>query len=96
MKNSKNKRTMIMVGVLVGLLVVAYKVVFMPPVDKDLLTSGNIVAGEKVESLLKEIETINFDVSIIKDPMLTSLRSIEAPLLSLPVGKKNPFSVISN
>lgn len=94
MKNSKNKRTAILALILIGLLFVAYKVMFVSPAD-EMLAEDNIAAGERVVSILREVESINFDVSIIEDPRFKSLQSIEIPLPSLPIGKKNPFSAAS-
>jgi hypothetical protein len=94
MKKSKNKHTAILAVILLGLLVVAYKVVFAPPSD-DLSVDENTAASERVESILKEVESINFDTSIIEDQKFKSLKTIEIPLVSLPIGRKNPFSAIS-
>ena len=95
MKNSKNKRTAILALILVGLLFVAYKVMFVSPVD-DMVAEENVAAGERGGAILREVESINFDVSVITDPRFKSLQSIEIPLPSLPVGKKNPFSASAN
>jgi hypothetical protein len=94
MKNSKNKRTVILVVILVGLLILAYKVMFVTS-SEVLLSDENIAASGKVEGILKEIESINFDTSITENQNFKSLKSIEIPLVSLPVGRKNPFSSIS-
>jgi|GEM_PF-1379556 len=94
MKNSKNKRTMILGAILVGLLVIAYKVLFMSS-SGDLLTDptdSNSMVGDRIAVVLAEVESINFDTSIIKDTKFKSLKTIETPLISLPVGKTNPFS----
>lgn len=96
MKNLKNKRTIILAIILVGLLIVAYKVVFMPSTDGVSSTDQNIAAGERAVIILKQIEGINFDTSIITDPKFRSLQSIETPLPTLPIGKKNPFSASAN
>lgn len=97
MKNSKNnKRTIILAGVLLALLVVAYKVIFMPASTDLLVDSGMAAdldaAGERVAVVLKEMESINFDTNIADDPIFESFKSIEIPLISLPIGKNNPFS----
>ena len=95
MKNLKNKRTSILVIILVGLLIVAYKVLFISP-NEDLTIDENITASERVEAILEEVETINFNLDVLKDPKFKSLKSIEIPPISLPVGRKNPFSNILN
>jgi hypothetical protein len=95
MKNSKkNKRTAILAIILVGLLVLAYKVMFVST-GEDLLADENIVASARVEGVLKEMESINFDMSIMENQSFKSLKSIETPLISLPIGRTNPFSSVS-
>ncbi len=93
MKNSKNKRSVILAIILFGLLVLAYKVIFAP--SDSSLSDENVVASTRVEGILKEIESINFDTSIIENQNFKSLKSFETPLISLPVGRKNPFSASS-
>ncbi|KKQ76937.1 MAG: hypothetical protein A3A96_01295 [Candidatus Zambryskibacteria bacterium RIFCSPLOWO2_01_FULL_39_39] len=94
MKNTKNKRTIVLVIILLGILILAYKVMFAP-VSEDLLVEENIIASQRVGGILKEIESINFDTSVMEEESFKSLKSIEIPLPSLPVGRKNPFSGIS-
>lgn len=94
MKNSKNKRAIILGVILLGLLVFAYKVMFLAPEEEILSSDENIAASARVEGILKQVESIKFDTSITQDPKFKSLRSIETPLISLPIGRKNPFSGI--
>jgi flagellar basal body-associated protein FliL len=91
MKNSKNKRTIILFIILLGLLVLAYRVIFVSN-SEDLSVDENAIASQRVETILNEIKDINFDTSVMKDQNFKSLKSIEIPLLSLPVGRVNPFS----
>jgi hypothetical protein len=93
MKNFKNKRTAILAIILLGLLVLAYKVMFAP--TEDLSNDENVIASQRVEGILQEIESINFDTSIMENQSFKSLKSIEIPPLSLPVGRKNPFAPTS-
>jgi len=98
MKNSKNKRTIILAVILLGLLILAYKVFFVSSSDSDsdsLLIDENITASARVESVLQQVESISFDMSIIQDQKFKSLKSIEIPLISLPIGRENPFLGIS-
>jgi hypothetical protein len=96
MKNPKNKRAVIMAIILVGLLILAYKVMFVSSDEDASVVDENISASARVESILQQVESINFDTSIMQDGKFQSLKSIETPLVSLPVGKKNPFSDASN
>jgi len=91
MKNFKNNRTAILSLILLGLLIVAYKTLFISS-DWSLPVDENIVASQRVESILQEVENINFDTSIMGDQKFKSLKSIETPLISLPIGRENPFS----
>lgn len=93
MKNSKNKRAAILAIILLALLIFAYKTIFVEPAG-DLSVDQNLAASQRVEAILQEVEGINFDMSILQDQKFQSLKSIEIPLLSLPIGRKNPFSVI--
>jgi hypothetical protein len=94
MKNSKNKRSIILGIILLGLLVLAYKMMFMAPTDDTLSAGENIAASVRVGSILQQVENIKFDTSITEDRKFKSLKSIEIPLISLPIGKKDPFSGI--
>jgi hypothetical protein len=96
MKNPKNKRTIIMGIILVGLLILAYKVLFVSSDEDTSVVDENISASARVESTLQQVESINFDTSIMQDDKFKSLKSIETPLVSLPIGKKNPFSDVAN
>lgn len=91
MKKFKNKRTTILAIILLGLLILAYKTMFVST-SEDLLDDENIVASQRVESILEEIKSIDFDTSIMEEQNFKSLKSIEIPLISLPIGRKNPFS----
>ena len=127
MKNFKNKRAVILVIILAGLLVIAYKTIFVSPGD-NVSTPANVnvpdvesvsssptpiggaassmsgtadtnilLSGDSdVESILRQMESINFDTNIIENQKFKSLKSIEVPLISLPVGRGNPFSPTSN
>lgn len=91
MKNSKSKHTGILIVILLGLLILAYKTMFVSDTS-DLSFEENIAASARVESILSQIESISFDTSIVESENFNSLKSIEIPLPALPVGKKNPFS----
>jgi flagellar basal body-associated protein FliL len=94
MKNSKSKKTtIILVVILLGLLAFAYKMLFMPAGD-DSTATENIAATARVESLLQLVESIKFDTAVMQDPKFKSLKSFETPLLSLPVGRTNPFAEV--
>lgn len=91
MKNSKKSNyTPVLIVVLVGLAIVAYKMMFAPASEELLVVDD--VAVSRVEIILRQVESINFDSSIISDQKFNSLQSIEVPMISLPVGKRNPFS----
>ena len=94
MKNLKNRRTIILAVILLGLLVIGYKVVFVQE-NSDLLVAENTInIDEKIGNILKEVESINFSVGVMKESKFMSLKSIEIPLVSLPIGRNNPFSDI--
>ena len=95
MKNQKNnKRMIVMLIVLLGLLVLAVKIMFFPS-NNDLTIDQNIAASQRVEGVLNELQSINFNTTIMDNPNFKSLKSIESSSLSLPVGRKDPFSQTS-
>lgn len=91
MKNSKKSHTGVLVIILMALLILAFKTMYMSS-GEDLLIEENIAASDRVEAIRQELESISFDTSVVSDEKLASLKSIEMPLISLPIGKKNPFS----
>jgi hypothetical protein len=97
MKDSKNKRTTILVIILLGFLVIAYKMIFMPATDVNIDTlAANASSSVDVENISQEMNGINFDTSIMQNPSFQSLRSIAAPLVPLPVGRQNPFASVGS
>jgi len=94
MKSSKNKRTGFLVAILLALLILAFKVL-MPSEELSFDAGENTLASQRVQKMLNEVENINFDTSVLKDQKFQSLHSIETPLISLPVGRANPFSSAS-
>lgn len=92
MKSPKNKRTAIMAIILLALLIVAYKVMFVSPsADEAMIIDENTTASKRVEEILRQVENINFDTSVVQDLKFKSLKSIEISPISLPIGRKNPF-----
>jgi len=96
MKDSKNKNTIILVIIISVALILAYKFLFMSSTNTVSLDSNIASTTEEVANIMQEVESINFDTSVIKNDKFNSLKSLETPLISLPVGKKNPFSSSSN
>ena len=56
----------------------------------------NVIATQRVEAVLNQIQSINFDTSVMENQNFKSLQSIDMPNLSLPIGRKNPFAGTSN
>ena len=94
MKSLKNKRTIILSVVLLGLLIIAYKTMFVSS-EQSLTIDENIAASQKVEAILQKVQNIDFDTSVTEDPRFKSLQNIQILPLSLPIGRKNPFAPIS-
>ncbi len=94
--NSNNNRTTFLAMILVGLLILAYKIMVMDANKVDIAGEENMAASARAEVLLKQVKRINFDTSVMQDPKFQSLQSIETPLMSLPIGKENPFSKTSD
>jgi len=95
MNKRNNKRTAVLAIILLGLLVIAYKSIFMSsPVDI-IDTNEDSQVGDNSTGILGEIDGINFDTTIIDDKIFKSLKSLEIPLASIPIGRRNPFSSVS-
>lgn len=90
MKGKNNNRTILLAVVLIGLLIIAYKVMFVST-EIDFSAEENMAATARVETLLLQIERINFNTDVLQSDEFKSFKSIETPLPSVPVGKKNPF-----
>lgn len=80
-----------MIAMLVALLLVLYKTMFVtPPLEEVTDTT----AEDKINRTLNKLELMNFNLTVMQDPKFTTLKSIETPLLNLPIGRKNPFAAI--
>lgn len=95
MKTSNN-RLKLMILVLIAALAVLYRTMFVVPEENSMVTTDNMIAIARVEATLIELEQINLDIQVFADPVFTSLQSIEVPLVSVPVGKTNPFAPVFN
>lgn len=92
MNKTSNKRTLILVLVLIVLVFIAFRVNFSSGTDS-YITSEEIDSSESdISNILKSVDNINFDTSVISDSNFQYLKSIERPMPNFPVGKSNPFS----
>jgi hypothetical protein len=95
MKKTGNKNVLIGGVILIGLIILAYKL--FGGSSGDLASAGgNADVGNRIENILKEMESINFDTDTTQSQVFESFQSIELPLVSLPIGKSNPFSASPN
>ena len=105
MSKQSNKRTSFMLITLLALLLVAYKVMFVAPPEIEEVNPASVVRVEsmvslnsypasvvRVESMVSQLNSVDFSSSAINDPKFNTLETIEQPLISLPVGRSNPFS----
>ena len=76
--------------ILVGLIILAYKVIFVA--EDDSATVDNSAATARAELLLQKVNSIKFDTQILQDEKFKSLKSLDIPLISLPIGRYDPFS----
>lgn len=89
MSKQSNKRTSFMLITLLALLLVAYKVMFVAPPEIEEVNPASVI---RVESMVSHLNSVDFSSSAINDPKFNTLETIEQPLISLPVGRSNPFS----
>lgn len=92
---SKKQNTAVLAVILVGLIIVAYKILFTEPIDESLLSNSR-VESEKIIQILREVEGMNFKAGNVSAPKINTLKSIETDLPVVPVGKTNPFSAAQN
>ncbi len=92
MKNQKNKNVKVLISLLVALILVGYKFIFPSSVTEEFSTNESDVAGERVSSFISEVNSVNFDLSVLNDSKFKNLKSIEKDLPTFPLGKDNPFS----
>lgn len=91
MRTKKNTRTNMLVILLIAIVIFGYKFLFVEPVDEFSFQENQAVM-DRVTVLIQSIENINFDTDVINDPKFNSLKSIDTPLINIPLGKDNPFS----
>lgn len=92
MKKSNKNNSGILLVILIAMLILAYKFMFAP-VDDGMYVVDDVTL-QRVEITLQQVQSISFDTAVINNQKLMSLQSIETPLVSLPVGKSNPFSSV--
>jgi hypothetical protein len=84
-----NKNTVILLGVLVLLLAVAYPFLTKNSEPVDL---ASVPVGSDMSGVLQQIDSVKFDMAILQNKVLQSLKNLTLPPLDLPVGKSNPFT----
>lgn len=90
MKKSNKNNTGMLLVLLIVILILAYKFMFAP-VDDGMYLVDDVALG-RVEITLQQVQNINFDTTVVNDQKFISLQSIETPLVSMPIGRNNPFS----
>jgi hypothetical protein len=91
MKRSSNRRSIILSLILLILVIVAYNTLMSSPEEQGEEVAADLAGSSRVEALLATVNGISFDRSVFSDPRFATLKSIETPLPSRPVGKQNPF-----
>jgi hypothetical protein len=85
----KNRNTVILLGVILLLLAVSYPYLTSNKVPEEL---GAPVGSEERSVILQQVNSIKFDMSIVQNKMLSSLRNQTLPSLGIPPGKSVPFA----
>ena len=62
--------------------------------SEDTGASDQLAAVQEAENLLAKIQNVSLDFSILDRPEFTYLKDITTPILTLPVGRANPFAPI--
>jgi hypothetical protein len=87
----KNKRTIIMLGVLVGLLALSYPYLSKNWQSGDSAMVEGAATSPQVSAALSQIESVKLDVSLFQNKTLKQLRDFTLAPLNLQTGKTNPF-----
>ncbi len=82
--------------VLLGLLVIAYKSFFIQDEIEIGIANENENASARVATVLASMDRINFNKNILNDPKFATFKDFSVPMISLPIGKKNPFAPAPN
>lgn len=88
-KSSSNKRTSFLLITLIALLLVAYKVLFVVPPEIEEVNPAAVV---RLEGMLNQLNSVDLSNGAFNDKKFNTLKSIESPLPTLPVGRTNPFA----
>ena len=94
MKSSTtNRNTLILLILLVVALAISY-----PLLNKSEDTSGvssdQLASVQEAENILAKMQNVSIDFSFFDKPEFAYLKDISSPLLTLPVGRVNPFAPI--
>lgn len=87
---------------IVGIIIVAALIYFIffagepSASDQNLLQVGAAAepVGQRVLSLLNQIQSLRIDDSFFSDPVYGSLQDYSVAIPQLPVGRDNPFAPI--
>ncbi len=88
-KPNKNQRTTFLAITLVALLIVAYKVLFVVPVEVEEVNPASVV---RIEGMIGQLNSVDLTSSAINDPKFGTLEDMSRPLPTLPIGRTNPFA----
>jgi hypothetical protein len=72
-----------------------YKFFYSGQDASSLASATDAAAIGQIEHILKTVDEISFDTGGIRTQKFLSLKSIEVPYITLPIGKPNPFLVNS-
>ena len=93
MKNTNQKSLIVLFMILIAGAAILYRNVLSSPAPA-AVSEAEVTASAKVEEMLQELDSINFDLAIFNDARFAELQSIETPLASVPVGRDDPFAPI--
>jgi len=93
MKTGSNKRTQLLLGVLVVCVIAWFYT--KNSGTEEIAQEGvedNSALADQATVLLQRAESIKFDFSVLESKAFSSLINRNLPLLNLPVGRDNPFA----
>ncbi len=91
MNTKSNKRTLILVCLLIVLVFVTFRVNFNSNINENYIIDEADSFESDIINILKYVDNIDFDTTVVSDKNFQSLKSIDRPIPNLPVGKNDPF-----
>lgn len=95
--NKKSITTSVVTGIaIIAILILGYfYIVGTSTTARPLTTSSALsVSDIQIQSISSQLTSLSFDTGVFSDPRFIALKNINAPIVSEPIGRTNPFAPI--